>query len=46
MTMTASLAAALTAAIPLSILCIYVLWRQKPEPKDPEHPTEKSDPEA
>ncbi len=41
--MDAALAAALTAAIPLSILCIYVLWHQKPETDDPKHDTDKSD---
>ncbi len=41
--MDAALAAALTTAVPLLIICMYGLWHQKPEPKDPEHDTDKSD---
>ncbi len=39
--MNAALAAALTTAIPLFILGVYVLWSQKPDPKDPEQTTDK-----
>ncbi len=40
--MDAALAAALTAAIPLLIICLYGLWRQKPEPDNTKHPPQEA----
>ncbi len=44
--MNAALAAALTAAIPLLIICIYALWRQKPDADDSKDPDTDSKADA